>query len=368
MKVMTILGTRPEIIRLSRIIEKLDSHCTHVLVHTGQNFDKRLSDVFFEDLAIRKPDYFLGIRSATPGEQIANILAESEKVISKERPDKLLLLGDTNSSLSAIVAKRLGIPVVHMEAGNRCYDDRVPEEVNRRIIDHSSDILLPYTERSRANLIREGIPNDRIYVTGNPILEVITYYQERIRRSPILKQLGISKGNYFLVTLHRSENVDVEARLVEYIRALSSISRQYGVPVICSLHPRTRDKIRSFNIDAGTSGIQFHEPFGFFDFVRLEQDAMCVLSDSGTVQEECCIFHVPNVTLRDVTERPETLECGSNILSGADHDMILGCVKLVLSHPQTWTVPPEYLNEHVSDTILKQICGYYRESRPIERL
>jgi UDP-N-acetylglucosamine 2-epimerase (non-hydrolysing) len=367
MKVMTILGTRPEIIRLSRIIEKLDSHCTHILVHTGQNFDKRLSDVFFEDLAIRKPDYFLGIRSTTPGEQIANILTESEKVMKKERPDKLLLLGDTNSSLSAIVAKRVGIPVIHMEAGNRCYDDRVPEEVNRRIIDHTSDILLPYTERSRANLIREGIPTDRIYVTGNPILEVINYYQDRIHQSTILRQLGISKGNYFLVTLHRSENVDVENRLVEFIRAFSAIARNYGVPVICSLHPRTRDKIHNFNIDAGTSGIQFHEPFGFFDFIRLEQDAMCVLSDSGTVQEECCIFHVPNVTLRDVTERPETIECGSNILSGADHDTILGCVKLVLSQPQAWVVPPEYLNEHVSDTILKQICGYYRESRPIER-
>lgn len=367
MKVMTILGTRPEIIRLSRIIEKLDSHCTHILVHTGQNFDKRLSDVFFEDLAIRKPNHFLGIKSATPGEQIAHILIETEKVLRTEKPDKLLLLGDTNSSLSAIVAKRLGIPVIHMEAGNRCYDDRVPEEVNRRIIDHSSDILLPYTERSRANLIREGIPGDRILVTGNPILEVINYYQDRIRRSPILEQLGISKGKYFLVTLHRSENVDIEHRLREFMKALSTLSRKYAVPVICSLHPRTRDKIHTFHIDAEQSGIHFHEPFGFFDFIRLEQDALCVLSDSGTVQEECCIFHVPNVTLRDVTERPETLECGSNILSGADHDMILRCVEVVISQPAAWTVPAEYLNPHVSDTILRQLCGYYRETRSFER-
>lgn len=367
MKVMTILGTRPEIIRLSRIIEKLDSHCTHILVHTGQNFDKRLSDVFFEDLAIRKPNYFLGIKGDTSIEQIANILIESEKVIKKEKPDKLLLLGDTNSSLSTIVAKRMGIPVFHMEAGNRCYDDRVPEELNRRIIDHTSDILLPYTERSRANLIREGIPPDRIYVTGNPILEVINYYQDRINQSTILRQLKISKGKYFLVTLHRSENVDFENRLREFIRAFSTLSRQYTVPVICSLHPRTRDKIRNFNIDIDQSEIHFHEPFGFFDFIRLEQDAKCVLSDSGTVQEECCIFHVPNVTLRDVTERPETIECGSNILSGADHAMILGCVEVVMSLPQTWTVPPEYLNEHVSETILRQICGYYRKTLSTER-
>lgn len=367
MKVMTILGTRPEIIRLSRVIEKLDSHCTHILVHTGQNFDKRLSDVFFEELAIRKPDYFLGIRSETMGEQIAKILIESEKVIRKEKPDKLLLLGDTNSAISAIIAKRMGIPVIHMEAGNRCYDDRVPEEVNRRIIDHTSDILLPYTERSRANLIREGIPNERIYVTGNPILEVINHYQDQINRSTILSHLDIRKGKYFLVTLHRSENVDIEKRLREFMAAFSALSRQYKVPVICSLHPRTRDKIHQFNIDVNPAEIQFHEPFGFFDFVRLEQDAMCVLSDSGTVQEECCIFHVPNVTLRDVTERPETIECGSNILSGADHDMILSCVQIVMSQPQTWIVPPEYLNEHVSDTILRQLCGYYQELRFPER-
>jgi UDP-N-acetylglucosamine 2-epimerase (non-hydrolysing) len=368
MKVMTILGTRPEIIRLSRIIEKLDSHCTHILVHTGQNFDKRLNDIFFEELNIRKPDYFLGIRSTSFGDQIAQILRESEKVLQKEKPDKLLLLGDTNSSLSAIVAKRMGIPVFHMEAGNRCYDDRVPEEVNRRIIDHTSDILLPYTERSRANLIREGIHHSHIFVTGNPILEVIHYYQDRVNQSTILSQLNINKGKYFLVTLHRSENVDFQDRLCEFIRAFSTLSRHYGVPVICSLHPRTRDKIREFDIDIGQSAIQFHEPFGFFDFVRLEQDALCVLSDSGTVQEECCIFHVPNVTIRDVTERPETIECGSNILSGADHDMIIRCVQVALSQPHTWTVPPEYLNDQVSTTILREICGYLWEPRLAERV
>ena len=249
----------------------------------------------------------------------------------KERPDKVLMLGDTNSSLSAIIAKRLGIPVFHMEAGNRCYDDRVPEEVNRRIIDHCSDILLPYTERSRANLIREGIPHEHICVTGNPILEVISHYENQINHSDILKILKIKKRKYFLVTLHRAENVDLEDRLRAFIRAFTSISRQYEVPVICSLHPRTRDKIRNFGIAVDPKRIRFNEPFGFFDFIRLERDALCVLSDSGTVQEECCIFHVPNVTIRDVTERPETLECGSNILSGADHDSILRCVRIAMS-------------------------------------
>lgn len=360
MKVMTILGTRPEIIRLSRIIEKLDLYSTHILVHTGQNFDKNLSDIFFEDLKIRKPDYFLGIRGATFSEQIAQILIETEKVIQKEQPDKLLLLGDTNSSLSAIIAKRMGIPVVHMEAGNRCYDDRVPEEMNRRIIDHCSNVLLPYTERSRTNLIQEGIPNKYIYVTGNPILEVINHYQDSINQSTILEQLNIEKKKYFLVTLHRAENVDIETRLREFIKSFTSLGRQYAIPVICSLHPRTRDKIKHFNIDMDPTTIQFHEPFGFFDFIQLEREAMCVISDSGTVQEECCLFHVPNVTLRDVTERPETVDCGSNILSGADNDTILSSVQIVISQPQIWVVPPEYLNENVSTTVAKIILGLHQ--------
>jgi UDP-N-acetylglucosamine 2-epimerase (non-hydrolysing) len=364
MKVMTILGTRPEIIRLSLIIKKLDSHCTHILVHTGQNFDKNLNDIFFKELDIRKPDYFLGVKGATFGDQIAQIFKETEKIILKEHPDKILILGDTNSSLSVIIAKRLGIPVFHMEAGNRCYDDRVPEEINRRIIDHSSDFLLPYTERSRANLIREGIPHERIYVTGNPIFEVIQHYQDKIIQSKILNQLNITKGKYFLVTLHRAENVDLEDRLCEFITAFESLGQKYGVPIICSLHPRTCEKILKYGVDTKSSTVQFHKPFGFFDFIRLEQDALCVLSDSGTVQEECCIFHVPNVTLRDVTERPETIECGSNMLSGADVDTVLRCVKTILSGSQSWNVPPEYLNKQVSNTVIKILLGH-QESRHI---
>ncbi len=356
MKVMTVLGTRPEIIRLSRVIDKLDSLCTHVLVHTGQNFVPNLSDLFFQQLAVRRPNYFFGVRGNTFGEQISKILAETEQVLRSEKPDRLLLLGDTNSALSSIVAKRMGIPVYHMEAGNRCYDDRVPEEINRRIIDHSSDVLLPYTERSRANLLREGIHGSRIYVTGNPIHEVIQYYRESIERSDVLKRLQLESGQYFLVTMHRAENVDVEPRLRLLIEGLERLQAEYKLPVICSTHPRTRAVMQKHQLNA--ANIQFHDPFGLFDFIALERDALCVLSDSGTVQEECCIFRVANVTIRDVTERPETLECGSNMLSGAAPESILNSVRTVLAQRSDWTVPPEYTVEHVSSTIAKIVLGY----------
>jgi UDP-N-acetylglucosamine 2-epimerase (non-hydrolysing) len=359
MKIMTILGTRPEIIRLSRIIEKLDRLCQHVLVHTGQNFDPGLSDLFFEQLRVRQPDHFLGVRGDTFGEQIGKIIIESERVMLAERPDKILILGDTNSALSAIVAKRLGIPVYHMEAGNRCYDDRVPEEVNRRIIDHSSDVLLPYTERSRANLLHEGIEGRRIYVTGNPIQEVIQHYREPIERSDVIKRLQLEAGRYFLVTMHRAENVDVEARLRLLVEGLERLQSEYQLPIICSTHPRTRAVLEQHQLNANEHRqIQFHAPFGLFDFIALERNAFCVLSDSGTVQEECCIFKVANVTIRDVTERPETLECGSNMLSGVEPEAMLRSVRTVLDQKVEWTVPPEYLVEHVSNTIAKIVLGY----------
>lgn len=360
MKIMTILGTRPEIIRLSLIIEKLDALCDHVLVHTGQNYDPNLNDIFFQQLGVRAPDAYLDAKGSF-GEQVATILARSEEIMLAEKPDKFLVLGDTNSALAAIVAKRLGIPVYHMEAGNRCYDDRVPEEVNRRLIDHSSDILMPYTERSRQNLLREGIPGQQIYVTGNPILEVIQHHAEQIKASKALKQLKIETGNYFLVTLHRAENVDLEPRLRQFAAALELLQKKYQLPIIVSTHPHTRSRFESFGIDMQNPLIRFMEPFGFFDFVALEQRALCVLSDSGTVQEECSIFHVPNVTLRDVTERPETLECGSNILSGADPGSILKCVETVLSHPPVWNPPTEYLVENVSQTVVKILAGFYYE-------
>ncbi len=362
MKVLTILGTRPEIIRLCRVIEKLDSLCEQVVVHTGQNYDAGLNDVFFEQLGVRAPDHYLGARG-TFGVQIGQILSGIEQVLRTERPDKFLVLGDTNSSLAAVIAKRMAIPVYHMEAGNRCYDDRVPEEVNRRIIDHSSDVLLPYTERSRQNLLREGIAGERIYVTGNPIYEVIRHYEPRMASSTALSDLGLKKGSYFLVTMHREENVDVPERLSSLTRALAGLRAEHGVPVIVSTHPRTRKRMEEQGIRVEDEDLRFLPPFGFFDFITLERNALCVLSDSGTVQEECAIFKVPNVTIRDVTERPETLECGSNVLAGADVETILRSVKAVLSLRGGFTAPPEYLVENVSETVIKIVTGYLHRRR-----
>jgi UDP-N-acetylglucosamine 2-epimerase (non-hydrolysing) len=359
-KIVTVLGTRPEIIRLSRIIGKLDQAVEHVLVHTGQNFDPKLTEIFFEQLRIRKPDHQLAATANTLAGQISQILTGCEAVFSRVAPHRILILGDTNSALSAIIAKRTGIPVFHMEAGNRCYDDRVPEEVNRRVIDHCSDVLMPYTERSRANLVREGIPGDRIYVTGNPILEVINHYQTEIDKSMALAAFELHVGKYFLVTLHRAENVDLERRLAGFAEAFQRLSEQYQLPVIVSTHPRTAARMAQFGIGAERGDVRFPEPLGFFDFVALETNAYCVLSDSGTVQEECAILKVPNVTLRDVTERPETVECGSNILSGGDPDSILACVANALKWGRDWSAPPEYLVQNVSDTVLRIVTGFHR--------
>ena len=358
MKIATILGTRPEIIRLSRVIEKIDALAEHVLIHTGQNYDPNLNDIFFRDLGVRLPNYYLEAQGGSFAEQVGQILSRIEPVFAKERPDRVLVLGDTNSGLAAVIAKRMAIPVYHMEAGNRCFDDRVPEEVNRRIIDHSSDVLMPYTERSRANLIREGIPGNRIFVTGNPILEVITHYQDRISAATALADLGVEKGRFFLVTMHRAENVDVEQRLRALTTALENLHREYGYPILCSLHPRTRSKMTAFGLSTESDAVRFLQPLGFFDFIALEREAFCVISDSGTVQEECCIFRVPNVTIRDVTERPETVECGSNMLAGADVQFIQQAVHTVLKNAPHWTAPPEYLAPEVSSTVIKILLGF----------
>lgn len=358
MKVMTILGTRPEIIRLSRIIPLLDRHAIHVLVHTGQNYDDRLNRIFFDELGIRDPDENMGVKAGSFSSQIGRILEKSEELFLRHRPERLLILGDTNSGMSAIVARRLGIPVYHMEAGNRCHDDRVPEEVNRRVIDHSSTILMPYTNRSRENLLKEGIPGERIYVTGNPINEVIDHYGERIAASHALEVLDIAEGKYFLVTMHRAENVDVESRLRSFVEAISLLHQEYGYPVICSFHPRTRARVEAFGVYVKRAGLRFVEPFGFFDFIKLEKSSFCLLSDSGTVQEEACLFGVPNVTIRDVTERPETVECGSNILSGVDPQTILRQVKMVTGRNKGWQPPREYLAEGVADTVCRILLSY----------
>jgi UDP-N-acetylglucosamine 2-epimerase (non-hydrolysing) len=359
MKIMTVLGTRPEIIRLSIIIQKLDRHCDHVLVHTGQNYVETLNDIFFKELSIRTPNYSLGIRAGSFGEQIGKIIVETERLIGQEKPDRLLILGDTNSGLSVIPGKRLGVSVFHMEAGNRCYDDRVPEEINRRIIDHTSDVLMPYTHRSKENLVREGIGRERIFVIGNPINEVMTHYSSLIAKSNILERLKVKGKKYFAVTMHRAENVDNEPRLNQLVRSLELLAQEFKLPVVCSLHPRTKDRMQKYGLSFEHEFITYVEPVGFFDFVTLETNALCVISDSGTVQEECCILRVPNVTIRDVTERPETVECGSNILASVDPGTILRTVKMILDRATNWPIPPEYTDPLVSDKVLKILLGYH---------
>jgi len=358
MKILTVLGTRPEIIRLSQIIKKLDIYSEHILVHTGQNYDKNLSDIFFKELDIRQPDYYLGIQAANFSDQIGQIFQKFGKLLEDENPDRILILGDTNSGLVAIIGARMGIPVYHLEAGNRCYDDRVPEEINRRVIDHSSTILMPYTTQSKENLVREGIERERIFVIGNPIYEVLQTYRDQIDSSPALSKYNVKAKAYFLVTMHRSENVDDPVRLKNLISALSQLADKYQYPILVSVHPRTANKLEKFQINPKSKSVQLLDPMGFPDYVKLEQNAKAVLSDSGTVQEECAIFKVPNVTLRDVTERPETIACGSNILSSAAPDQIVKAVDIVLSLTDDWNPPQEYLVENVSDTVIKILLGY----------
>ncbi len=358
MKVMTIFGTRPEIIRLSAVMKILDQHCDHITVHTGQNYEQSLSDIFFKELDVRQPDEMLGIRSSSFGEQAGQIINKVDDVLAARKPDRVLILGDTNSALSAIVAARRGIPVFHMEAGNRCYDDRVPEEINRRIIDHSSTVLLPYTERSRANLLAEGIEKERIFVSGNPIREVMNLCESRIEASDALDRFGTRTYDFFLVTLHRAENTNERSRLAMIFEGLSRLSVKFDKTVLISVHPRTASRLSEFGIVIDPGRIKLLEPLGFIDFIKLEKNALAVLTDSGTVQEECSILKVPNVTLRDVTERPETIECGSNILSGGDPESIERATSLALSLPAAWEPPKEYMATHVSQTVSKIVLGH----------
>jgi UDP-N-acetylglucosamine 2-epimerase (non-hydrolysing) len=310
--------------------------------------------VFFKELGIRKPNYKLNA-SGSFGEQLSKIVVPLEAILIKEKPDAFLVLGDTNSSLGAIIAKRLGIRVFHMEAGNRCYDDKVPEETNRRLIDHSSDVLLPYTERSRANLLAEGIHSKDIYVTGNPIAEVLSNFGESIGASKALETFAVDPRQYFLVTLHRAENVDNPYRLSKIVDALNTIVEKYEMPIIWSVHPHTRNQLKGHKVHPS---IKLSEPLGLFDFVRLEKNAYCVLTDSGTVQEECCLFSVPVVTLRDSTERPETIEAGSNFIAGCEPDTILKGIETVTA-TEEWVAPTEYLIGNVSDKICNIVLGYY---------
>jgi UDP-N-acetylglucosamine 2-epimerase (non-hydrolysing) len=358
MKIMTIFGTRPEIIRLSLVMKILDQHCEHITVHTGQNYDESLSDIFIRDLEVRTPNVHFGIKAKTFGDQVGQILSRTDEILEEYKPEKILILGDTNSALSALIAARRGIPVFHMEAGNRCFDNRVPEEVNRRIIDHSSAVLLPYTQRSKENLVNEGIERERILVTGNPIKEVLDGFADKIEESESLGTFEVNPFEYFLVTLHRAENVDNEDRLKKIFRGFSLVADKFEKKILISVHPRTAEKLKKFNVEVDSEKIILLEAMGFFDFVKLEKNALAVMTDSGTVQEECAIFGIPNVTLRDVTERPETLECGSNVLSGAEPELILKCVELAISQTANWIAPADYLVENVAQTVSKIVLGY----------
>lgn len=366
MKLMTVLGTRPEVIRLSATIPLLDGLCEQTLVHTGQNYDENLSAVFFKELGLRDPDIHLGIRASGFGEQAGAILSKVSEVMERARPDRVLILGDTNSGLSAIVAARQRIPVFHMEAGNRCYDDRVPEETNRRIIDACSTVLMPYTHRSKENLVREGVERERIFVIGNPINEVIEAHRAAIDKSRALERLGVKPKEYLLATMHRAENVDDVSRLQPLLEGLDALAKKYEQPVLVSLHPHTADRMMAAGLSKDRKGVRFVEPLGFFDFVSLERNAHLVVTDSGTVQEECCILHVPNITVRDTTERPETIEVGSNILTGMDPVAIVRCAEAALQTPPDWAIPAEYLERHVSSTVARIVTGHlpFRRGAP----
>jgi UDP-N-acetylglucosamine 2-epimerase (non-hydrolysing) len=358
MKVMTILGTRPEIIRLSLIIKKLDLYSKkHILVHTGQNYDRNLSDIFFEELNIRQPDYKVQLGSHSFGHQLSEMFKETEQIILREKPDRILVLGDTNSALCAILGERLGIPVYHMEAGNRCFDLNVPEEKNRKIIDSISSFNMPYTKQSRENLLREGIPSNRIWVSGNPIYEVLRQYEKKISESTILDQLTLTQGKYILVTAHRAENVDHTDRLLTIFQGLEKIAENLQIPIICSIHPRTKNRLNSSIISNLNPLIVLCEPFGFFDFIQLQKHARCIITDSGTVQEESCIFDIPAVTIRQSTERPETILCGSNTLSGLDAERIASCVDIMTQSKHSWSYPEGYKDPNVSTKIVNFILG-----------
>lgn len=359
LKVMTILGTRPEIIRLSETIKKLDEFVDHILVHTNQNYDYELNQIFFKELELRQPNYVLDVKSRSIGEQIGNILAQTEQVMLKEKPDSLLILGDTNSALSCIVAKRLKIPIFHMEAGNRCFDERVPEEINRRIVDHTADTNLPYTEHARRNLLREGLSPDSIYVTGSPMAEVLKANFQKIESSSVLDELNIEKDKYFLVSIHREENVDNSFNLKKILDALESIASKYEYPLIISTHPRTRNRINELNI-ATNDLFNFHKPFGMFDFIKLQKNAYCTLSDSGTIHEDAGIMGIPALVVRESSERPEAFDNGNVILTGVDLQVILTSIEIVrkqVDNNVKFKNPSDYQEENFSDKIVRLIVG-----------
>ena len=361
LKVMTIVGTRPEIIRLSRVIPKLDQHCDHVLVHTGQNYDYELNGVFFSDLVIRKPDVFLEAAGATAAETIGQVIIAADKAMEAYQPEALLLLGDTNSSLAVIAAKRRKIPIFHMEAGNRCFDPRVPEEINRRIVDHTSDINLTYSDIAREYLLREGLPPDQVIKTGSPMREVIEYYRDGVDASTVLNRLKLSEQAYFLVSSHREENVDSPENLQRLFNVMNAVAERFGLPVIVSTHPRTRKRMDAMALFAHPL-VQFHKPFGFLDYIRLQTSARAVLSDSGTITEESSILNFPALNLREVQERPESFEEAAVMFVGLDVDRTLQALGVLESQSRgatrTLALVKDYAATNVADKVLRIILSY----------
>lgn len=360
LKVMTIVGTRPEIIRLSEIIKKFDRYFEHTLVHTGQNWDYTLNQVFFENLKLREPDYYLESVGENLGETMGNIIAKSYDLLQKVQPDALLILGDTNSALSAISAKRLKIPIFHMEAGNRCFDENLPEEINRRIVDHISDVNLPYTEHARRYLLAEGVRKEHIYVTGSPMAEVLKIYEKEIEESTILEALNLKRNGYILVSAHREENIDNEQNFFSLMTAINEIAKKYQMPVIYSTHPRSQKFIekRQFKFHPLVQNLK---PFGFFDYNHLQKNAYCVMSDSGTVPEEASILQFPAVSIRTSTERPEALDKGAIILAGIGTEEVLQAVELcrqMWENKEQVEAVPDYQDLNVSVKVVKLIQSY----------
>jgi UDP-N-acetylglucosamine 2-epimerase len=362
LKVMTIVGTRPELIKMSRVIAEFDQHTKHILVHTGQNYDFELNQLFFEDLGIRKPDHFLEAVGENAAQTIARVIEKSDAVMEQEKPDAVMLYGDTNSCLAVIAAKRRKIPVFHMEAGNRCFDQRVPEELNRKVLDHLSDINLVLTEHARRYLIAEGIPPETIIKTGSHMREVLDHYMPKIHKSDVLKRIGLNSGKFFIVSAHREENVDTPQNMLDLVETLNALAELYDVPVIVSTHPRTKKRLDSMELGKLNPHIQFLKPFGFCDYIKLQMEALCVVSDSGTITEEGSLLNLPAITIRNAHERPEGMDVGTLIMSGLKKERVLDAVRVIVAqHDRTKRVMhavEDYEVGPVSKQILRVVLSY----------
>ena len=362
LKVMTVVGTRPEIIKLSRVIPELDKHTKHVLVHTGQNFDYELNEIFFNELKLRKPDYFLNAAGKTATETITNVITKVDLLLEKEMPDAFLVYGDTNSCMSVIPAKKRKIPIFHMEAGNRCFDQRVPEEVNRKIVDHLSDINMPLSEHARRYLLSEGLRPETIIKTGSPMTEVLAFHEEEINKNRILEREGLKKGEYFIVSAHREENIDSPQNFSNLLDTLSAIVQKYKKKVIVSTHPRTKKKLESIGFVNNNPLIEFMKPFGFLEYVKMEQNAFCVISDSGTITEESSILHFPAIMIRQAHERPEGMDEASVVMSGLRSDRVIESIDLVTSQyaddNNSIHSIKDYAPDNVSKKVIRIILSY----------